>query len=87
MTKKQEILKRFHQKYDFSENKTLEYDNLVGIADFISDSLDEYRDEVVEMLQDRKKVLEELYSRHKLDIDEHRINEVERTITKLKEEK
>lgn len=29
------IVAEFDAKYDFSESKTLEYDNLIGIADFL----------------------------------------------------
>ena len=35
----QKLIKEFHNKYDFSESKTLEYDNLVGIADFIEQAI------------------------------------------------
>ena len=34
-----EVIKEFHKKYDFSESSTLEYDNLVGIADFLKEAL------------------------------------------------
>ena len=33
------VLEEFHKKYDFSENKTLEYDNLMTIPDFFTASL------------------------------------------------
>ena len=36
----QKIWERFDKQYDFSENKTLEYDNLLTIRDFISSELE-----------------------------------------------
>jgi|APSaa5957512535_1039671.scaffolds.fasta_scaffold33621_6 hypothetical protein len=50
-----EIIKKFHQKYDFSENKTLEYDNLVGIADFIEQSFHTFIQNEIERLSGERK--------------------------------
>ena len=41
--------KEFREKYDFSESKTLEYDNLVGIEDFIQSLLDKQIEEIEKM--------------------------------------
>lgn len=44
----QEWLEEFHKIYDFSEGKTLEYNNLVGIGDFLLKAL-EAKDELARL--------------------------------------
>lgn len=63
---KNEIRERFNKKYDFSESATLEYNNLVGIADFIIAEIDKLmegkREEVEKKIaeyEDSAKYMEE----------------------------
>lgn len=49
-------IEEFHRKYDFSENETLEYDNLIGIAGFLKSSLQEQRQSILEEIEKLPKV-------------------------------
>lgn len=54
-TIQEKAVEEFHKKYDFSEQETLEYDNLIGIADFltqaISDSFNKGVEEAEKMIK------------------------------------
>ena len=54
----EEWRERFRKRYDFSENKTLEYDNLIGIENFIFQEL-KIRENETRSLE-RKRVAEEI---------------------------
>lgn len=53
----EEAKEEFDKKYDFSESKTLEYDNLIGIKDFINSLIEKAFEEGKKTDKDRGVVL------------------------------